>query len=157
ARFQMIETAFAVFAKAVVIPNHQYLRVKRLYKHIRNKGTGGKARKFFGKRDNEQVVDAEAAQLFNALFYGRKQFEVVILREEHQARMGPVGNDHTLPSRLPGTLFHALQNLLVAHMHPIEGAAGDHRKTEMRKVGYITNYFHSLPVGLCVSPEYLLL
>src|SRR5688572_12533412 len=90
-------------------------------------------RKFGGKRNYYQVVDAPLVQQLNFFFDSIDQVDRLV-GSHHLTGMRMESNDHRLAANPGGLLFQLLQYELVAQVNAIKSADRDHSLAKNRQI-----------------------
>jgi hypothetical protein len=120
--FQQFIIAFAVPAKAMVVPNDNGVWMEFLNQEFLDILLGALLRKIIGKGYHYQVIDAVFMQQLNFFVDGIDEVNGWLAANDHFARVGVKGNDNRFAANAHSLPFQLLQNALVAGMHPIECA-----------------------------------
>ncbi len=141
---QQVHIAFAFVTEGVILPDNDGLHADPLHQDILDEGSCRHGGKLHGKRDTDQHVDAG--------FFDQLGF---LLDKGNQGRMPVVGDDPDgmrLEGHGNGRAIHGISHFdhlvkkgLVAEVHTVEIANGDHGRFEGFFYGFdILYYFHDL-------------
>ena len=123
---EQTEIAHAVLAKMMVVAHHNVGWLDVVDDVVFNKNLRGRARKLLGEVDDDHIIDAELLKFLEFFLRRTEEAQVGAVDVEHLTRMWTKGDHNRLATNALRNRFHLVKDGLMAKMHTIEGAYGDH-------------------------------
>ena len=121
---QQVDVTLSSGAEPVVVADHDGCTAEAFHQHIAHEVGGLEPGEIPVERLDDQVVEAGAGELRNALVEGLEQLESAVVPKQDLSGVGVEGEDEGLRVLRTGPVDHPVQQGAVAEVDPVKGARG---------------------------------